>query len=362
MVLTPFLSSTGAAWAGTIERGMAAGELARTPAEPEALPGHLSALEDHVIVAGYGDAARRLVRVLAGSNVPFLITTLSPGGAIEAESEGLPVLRGDSTRQRTLQIAGIERAKMLVIPDDDPGTAHRITSVARTLSPTLRIVVRTRYAHEAHHLERGGASLVIAEELEGVVALFGEVLRDFAVPAAEIEAHEEAVRRGGYAALRDENPAPPPHVECDLEAAHAMRPAAPAPAPVPALAVAAVGGASPAPVASAPGARAFSTPASRAIDLETSLTLGASGGASRCQHVDAVRPVRPRTRGCEECLRSGSRWVHLRLCMTCGHVGCCDSSPHRHATAHWKTTGHPIMRSLEPGETWGWCYPDETEL
>jgi monovalent cation/hydrogen antiporter len=59
---------------------------------------------------------------------------------------------------------------------------------------------------------------------------------------------------------------------------------------------------------------------------------------------------------CEDCVREGTRWVHLRQCMVCGHVGCCDSSPSRHATKHFHETGHPIMRSAEPGETWMWCY------
>ncbi len=70
-------------------------------------------------------------------------------------------------------------------------------------------------------------------------------------------------------------------------------------------------------------------------------------------------PVTPRTQGCEECLRTGQRWVQLRLCMTCGHVGCCDSSPGRHATGHYHATQHPVMKSFEPGQNWAWCYPDE---
>ena len=78
-----------------------------------------------------------------------------------------------------------------------------------------------------------------------------------------------------------------------------------------------------------------------------------------CAHLDVVRDVQPRAKGCEECLKIGSRWVHLRMCRTCGHVGCCDSSPNRHATAHFHETGHPIVRSIEPGESWSWCYVDE---
>lgn len=82
--------------------------------------------------------------------------------------------------------------------------------------------------------------------------------------------------------------------------------------------------------------------------------------ADRCTHLDQLRDVQPRTpEGCEECLRMGSDWVHLRLCMTCGHVGCCDNSRHKHATRHFHETRHPVVRSFEPGEDWGWCYVDQ---
>jgi uncharacterized UBP type Zn finger protein len=82
-----------------------------------------------------------------------------------------------------------------------------------------------------------------------------------------------------------------------------------------------------------------------------------------CTHLDQIRPEGPRTpNNCEECLKDGSDWVHLRLCLECGHVGCCDSSPHKHATKHFYHTRHPIMRSFEPGETWGWCYIDKVQL
>ena len=78
-----------------------------------------------------------------------------------------------------------------------------------------------------------------------------------------------------------------------------------------------------------------------------------------CEHIESIVPVTPSAEGCEECLAAGERWVHLRICMQCGHVGCCDSSFNRHATAHFRESGHPIVRSLEPGEEWGYCYPDE---
>jgi CPA1 family monovalent cation:H+ antiporter len=89
----------------------------------------------------------------------------------------------------------------------------------------------------------------------------------------------------------------------------------------------------------------------------------AGGQDGSCGHLGTVRDVEPSTTdGCEECLRDGTAWVHLRECLLCGHVGCCDSSPRRHATAHWNSTGHPVVRSFQPGEDWAWCYPDELML
>jgi len=78
-----------------------------------------------------------------------------------------------------------------------------------------------------------------------------------------------------------------------------------------------------------------------------------------CEHVRTIESVTPSADGCEDCLKTGDQWVHLRLCMECGHVGCCDSSPNRHATKHYHSSKHPIIRSFEPGEDWGYCYPDD---
>ena len=82
--------------------------------------------------------------------------------------------------------------------------------------------------------------------------------------------------------------------------------------------------------------------------------------ANTCDHIENADPdTSARTpRGCEECLKTGDSWVHLRLCMICGHVGCCDSSKNRHATKHFHGTEHPLIRSIEPGESWVWCYLD----
>jgi hypothetical protein len=78
-----------------------------------------------------------------------------------------------------------------------------------------------------------------------------------------------------------------------------------------------------------------------------------------CSHRASIRDVTPSALGCEECLKTGSGWVHLRLCRQCGHVGCCDSSPNRHATKHHRATAHPIVEGYDPPEGWGWCYVDQ---
>jgi uncharacterized UBP type Zn finger protein len=80
-----------------------------------------------------------------------------------------------------------------------------------------------------------------------------------------------------------------------------------------------------------------------------------------CIHLNEVnQEIQPGTKGCEECEKMGSTWVHLRLCLSCGHVGCCDSSINKHGTKHFKATNHPIIRSFQPGEDWEWCYVDKT--
>ena len=85
----------------------------------------------------------------------------------------------------------------------------------------------------------------------------------------------------------------------------------------------------------------------------------------KCSHLTdvlagRVPPVTPNSKGCEDCLKTGDSWVHLRVCKACGHVGCCDSSKNKHATNHFHATSHPVVQSIEPGEDWLWCYVDET--
>jgi CPA2 family monovalent cation:H+ antiporter-2 len=305
MVLTPSLAALGTRLSGHMVAHEQAAAQTRMGEDVDA--SHLPRLHDHVVVAGYGEGARSLARVLQGTGVPYLITTLNPQGASDAEADGYPVLRGDSTRARTLQMVGTERARVMVIADDEPAMAHRIATVARSLNPSLHIVVRTRYAADVDPLVHAGANAVVAEETEAVVRLAAGVLRHMDLPFSEVEEQEAVIRRASAAPAR-----------ADTSVSSAPLP-----------------------------------------DPEQVVTFAPD---SPCAHLAQVRAVHPSARGCEECLRSGDRWVHLRICMTCGHVGCCDSSPNRHAAAHFHQTRHPVMRSAEPGESWGWCYEDSLTL
>jgi CPA2 family monovalent cation:H+ antiporter-2 len=97
-------------------------------------------------------------------------------------------------------------------------------------------------------------------------------------------------------------------------------------------------------------------------DIDTDRIVHFDPAPSACGHYAVIQPVLPSAPGCEECLQLGDTWVHLRICVTCGHVGCCDDSPNRHARAHADEPGHPIIRSIEPDEQWGWCFVDDLEL
>ena len=404
MVATPQLTALGSRLAQQLQQRRVRAAAKAAIAKPEIPAGAFGHLQHHVLVAGYGEAARQLVHVLHGSRVPFVITTLSPGGANEAEAQGLPVLRGDSARRHTLELAGIERAKTVVVADDDPATALRIVAVARSLAPTARIVVRTRHQSDATALTREGTDRVVVDELESIVQLFADVLRNYRISPDEIAAHEEAIRRGGYAALRESSDDPVVVCELDGRCLDTRTVIVRAGAPLagqsvesltasPGLNVTAIeregrpveisgstafmagdvvtlAGSAAAFAAAAPLFRTSDVTsiegdsAARAradIDLEALIDFTPKP-ESACTHLDRIRPVRPSAPGCEECLRLGDQWVHLRVCLTCGHVGCCDSSKNKHATRHYHTSAHPIVRSLEPGERWGWCYTDEIML
>lgn len=83
---------------------------------------------------------------------------------------------------------------------------------------------------------------------------------------------------------------------------------------------------------------------------------------TECAHIEVIQDVEPSAEGCEDCLKTGDGWVHLRMCLVCGHVGCCDSSVNKHARKHFEATGHPLIVSAEPGEDWRWCYIDDMYL
>ncbi len=419
MVATPLMMKLGSQLSSKIN---AKREAASIPHDnEEEIAGHDLGLEDHVIVAGYGQAARSLVRVLAGSGIPFNITTLSPDGANEAESEGLPVVRGDATKPFLLSHVGVESAKMLVIADDNPSTAHRITSVARQLNPTMRIVVRTRYTNDAEHLIESGADEVISEEFESVVQLFGEVLREYRIAAEEIDRLEVLARKNGYAALMTEQInmqssdfACQPGEECFDSRTVTVRESSAAvgmsigelemsnsglmlnelkrdgeifkdpddsfrlevgdelvvSGPTEAFARNAAtfrakrtAGEEPveAVTATAVGFRSANQTAIKrtTIDVEREYKYQPEVDDSVCGHLDMIQTVYPSAAGCEDCIRLGEDWVHLRMCLVCGHIGCCDTSKNKHTTAHFHSTEHPLIMSMEPGENWAWCYSDE---
>ncbi len=346
MALTPVF----APWAGRLARHIE-GKLGRTPgvdgtpgfdvvdteAEVQEAAAHFADLRDHVIIAGYGTAARLLARGLRDAGVPFVVATLSPDGAQEAEREGVPSLRGDYTKQHILDALGLRRARLLVVPDDLPAMARRVVGVARALAPDVHIVASVPTAADAEELAAAGADRAVGHREEAALGLLTAVLAPFdAAPDAA------GLRAEHYAAL-----APPGGASSGAGAAEPpLPPPRPDPAPLPTT-----------PLAAMP------RPAQTADWISTTepVTLDPDPRAA-CSHTDHIQPVVPGTQGCAECLAQGDRWVHLRICMTCGHVGCCDSSPNKHATAHFHATGHPVMRSIERGEAWGWCYVDRVEL
>jgi monovalent cation:H+ antiporter-2, CPA2 family len=120
------------------------------------------------------------------------------------------------------------------------------------------------------------------------------------------------------------------------------------------------GGAAPVPLRSSASdetATAFAD--ETGIDMESEIRYAPKADADVCSHLGRIRPVFPSAPGCEECLRIGDEWVHLRLCLVCGHVGCCDTSKNKHGTAHFHATNHPVMKSIEKFEDWAWCFVDE---
>lgn len=311
MAFTPVLTQLGV----RLERRMTPAQAGPSlPGRDAPLPGSTVAegVAGHVLVAGYGRWSRGITRLLQQEGIEQVVATLSPEGASDAVAQGLPVLLGDPGRIRTLTEAGVERARVVVIPDDGAERAGQIVRVVRTLNADVPVIVRARYAGDVDELQADGATWVVTEEVEASAMLAAKVLKSFG--------HEL-----GDAVLRT----------------HALRD----------FYGSAGDGATP--VAARP-------PQPAVVDTQAMVAVDVPQDA--CDHVPDIEPVVPRTSGCEECLERGDAWVHLRLCLTCGHVGCCDSSPNRHARAHHHEHGHHVVRSAEPGETWVYCFADDRML
>jgi len=282
MVATPWLGTAGAGLGGRW------GRRARTPAGSDALAASgvdAAAYRDHVVILGYGDGAREVGLGLEARQVPFVLTTLNPDGAAEAEARGWQVIRGDATKQHVLTEAAVPRARLVVIGDDNAEMAARQAAIVRGLAPQTTVVVRVDGDADVSTLAEAGVDKIVDTEHSSAHRLAASVHTELA--------DGDRQDRG-------------------LDTSRVARPA---------------------------------------LDRQ-----------SACPHLPDVPATLPSSWGCEDCVRADATWVHLRLCLTCGHVGCCDSSPNRHARVHADATDHAVAASAEPGERWGWCYVDEREL
>jgi CPA2 family monovalent cation:H+ antiporter-2 len=265
-------------------------------------------LQDHVIIAGYGQVGRGVAQLLDTRSVPYLVVTLSPEGAREAEHGALRVLRGNYTRQYELELAGVRTARFLIVADDDVETTRQVVASAHALNPEMHIIARTQRQADRPGLEEAGATHVVSDEQEGFIRFSAHVLELGGASADDVAREIQRLRSWSGA----------------MQAGDAER---------------------------------------AAVDTRRVISLTDAERASQaCSHAREITGVQPRATGCEECLRLGWSWVHLRICMSCGHVGCCDSSRGRHATQHFRSDGHPIVKSLEALDDWTWCYADKTFL
>ena len=261
--------------------------------------------DDHVIVNGWGSGGRALARALKRLEVPFVVVTLNPEGALEAEAEDMRVIRGATSRLPALQQAGVGSARVLVVADDDQETTVRAVTVARNVSADLRIVARADTPAQEDGLRAAGADAVVIGTDGDASPLLSEVLDSYGLTRPMVREQVARARQATAAA------------------------------------------------SAAAGAAAGAT----ATVVRQPMVWSDAG---TCTHLDQIRAVTPSSQGCEECLKLGDKWVHLRLCLSCGHVGCCDISKNKHASKHFQSTGHPIVESFEPNEDWRWCFVDKT--
>lgn len=191
MMATPFLARVGAALGGWLERWSKKGAPAPADGALEEAEG-AAERSDHVIIAGYGAGGKRLAVALQEMGLPYFILTLSPDGAREAEADGHDVLRADYSRPRTLDMAGLEQARLLVVADDQPALTERVVRVVRTRRPELPILIRTRFTDGKEKLAEAGADHVIAEEETGIAHLVAGVLGRCDVEDHHIRRHAGA--------------------------------------------------------------------------------------------------------------------------------------------------------------------------
>ncbi len=288
MILTPALAASG----DRLLRRQPAGQ--DRAAADETTPGTNQEAEGrtgHVVLLGWGEDSVELARDLMGRGVVVVMTTLSPVGAEAAESAGIPVITGDSTRSSVLDMAGIAQARLVVIAEDEPEQATRVARIVRRLTDAA-VLVRPHGEADLHELSSAGVDHVVDPRAAGRLRLSQIVLDRLAL-------HPDVPRHAS---------------EGDRQRAR--------------------------------------------VD-DTRLVRVPVPSDAGCTHASWSRPVLPVASGCVECVRQGQDWVHLRVCLSCGYVGCCDSSPGRHARAHHEQRDHPLMASAEPGESWGYCFVDD---
>lgn len=260
-------------------------------------------LQDHVVVAGYGNQAKVVARSLDLAGIPYVITTLDPDAGRQAEEEGRRVVSGDIVRRFICEQAGVATCRLVVIADDDAARVHQVAAVAKGLNRFVPVLARVATTEEAAELQASGiCDHVVADDFATADALVSHTLGRYAMPERLVDVVVEGAV--GTAAVV------PGEATLDPDAL-----------------------------------------------IQTRLRPD-----ERCGHGEQVLAVRPGAAGCQQCLAEGARWVHLRLCLICGYVGCCDSSPGRHASAHFHETGHALVRSAEDGEHWAWCFEDRVTL
>ncbi len=198
MLLTPALLAAGP----RVGTALDATRLRSLGREPDAPTPVEAELEDHVVVVGYGPAGRHLVRVLRETGIPFVVVEMNPETVAELTGQGMRAIYGDATRPHILEVAGIERAKLLAVVVNDAAAAARTVAQARFANPTLQIIARVRFLHDIEALTTAGADIVVPEELETTVRIFSHVLGAYTIAPDEIERQVRVLRSEDYGVLR----------------------------------------------------------------------------------------------------------------------------------------------------------------